>query len=193
MSTKNTSGKSIISYDDGIAVAKIVSAAAKKKGGNVAVCGGLAMHIHGFTRATKDVDVIADMTLGFKEIKTLSFGGVACAIEIESGIIEVDFIIRTDEVKELYEKALVFSRIHKTTGLKVVTPEYLVILKYLAGRGKDQIDLLWMLREDNLVNRNKVKDIVTDQMGKHSYWALRDLENLYLEADLLRARDQRGK
>lgn len=75
--------------------------------------------------------------------------------------------------------------------LRGLTPEYLVILKYLAGRGRDQIDLMWLLREDGLVNRLKVKSIITKQMGKHSYWALRDLDQLFLEADLLKARDQR--
>jgi hypothetical protein len=189
----DTSGKSIINYDDGVKAAKMVAVKAKKASANMAVCGGLALHIYGLTRATKEVDILCDKPLDFKEIKKLSFGGIAYAVKVGNRIIEIDLIIRSDDIRELYESALNTARHDKDTGLRVVTPEYMVILKYLAGRGKDQIDLLWLLREDGLVNRETVNDIIKKYMGKHSFWALRDLENVYLEADLLKARDNRSK
>jgi hypothetical protein len=184
-----TSGKGPIRYEDGLEAAKIVSKAAAEIKAKVAVCGGLALHIYGFTRSTKDVDLLGDKLLSFKEIRKLNFGGVAYEVSVDSGTIEVDLIIRSDEIQELYQQALNDAKIVKSVGIRVVSPEYLVILKYLAGRGKDQIDLMWLLREDDLVDRKKVKGIVSRQMGKHSYWALRDLDQLFLEADLLKARD----
>ena len=65
-----------------------------------------------------------------------------------------------------------------------------VILKYLAGRGIDQIDLMWLLREKGLVDRKETKRLVKELLGRAAYWAIRDLDNLFLEADLLRARDE---
>ena len=185
----DTSGKGPIRYEDGLAAAKIVSKAAAEIKAKVAVCGGLALHIYGFTRSTKDVDLLGDKLLAFREIRKLNFGGVAYEVSVEGGIIEVDLIIRSDEIQELYQQALNDAKVIKSVGVRVVSPEYMVILKYLAGRGKDQIDLMWLLREDDLVDRKKVKAIISKQMGKHSYWALRDLDQLFLEADLLKARD----
>jgi hypothetical protein len=186
----DTSGKGPIRYEDGLAAAKIVSLAAAEAKSKVAICGGLALHIFGFTRSTKDVDLLGEKPLSFKELKKLNFGGIAYEVLVDGTAIEVDLIIRSDEIQELYQQALDTAKVNKTIGLRVVSPEFMVILKYLAGRGKDQIDLMWLLREDSLVDRTKVKAIISKQMGKHSYWALRDLDQLFLEADLLKARDQ---
>ena len=193
MSNNNSSGKDPINYSDGIKAAVYVDSQIKEYKGKAAICGGLALHLYGFTRATKDIDIISDMPLKIKGGKKLNFGGVSYKIKVGDKNIDVDLIIRSDDAKELYQQALNNSKINKNLGVKVVTPEYMVILKYLAGRGKDQIDLLWLLREDGLVNRDKVIDIIKKNMGKHSYWAIRNLENVFLEADLLRARDNRGE
>lgn len=190
---KESSGKSVIKYEDGLKAAKIISDLAKENDCRIALCGGLALHVYGFTRATKDIDLLADKLLPGKQIRKLNFGGAAYGIKVGDVTIEVDVIIRNDEIKEIYELALNDAKVIKDIGIRVITPEYLVLLKYLAGRGKDQIDLMWMLRENDLVDRAKIVKIIKKQMGKHSYWALRDLEQLFLEADLLRARDERGE
>lgn len=43
-------------------------------------------------------------------------------------------------------------------GIRIVSPEWLVILKHLSGRPKDQLDLIWLLQESDLVNREQVKE-----------------------------------
>ena len=68
-------------------------------------------------------------------------------------------------------------------GFPVITPEWMVILKYLAGRGKDEIDMMWLLQEPDLVDRNRVLRIVEDLMGDMAFWAKRDLESVFAEAD----------
>jgi hypothetical protein len=192
MSNKNAANKKPpIQFEDGLIAARIVHDAAKREGKKVALCGGLALHFYGFTRATRDIDLIGQAKLHFKELRKLNFGGVAYGIDVHGTTMEVDLILRSDDVKELYDLALENSKFNPKIGLHVITPEYLVILKYLSGRGKDQIDLMWLLREEKLVNRKKVKSIITKQMGKHSYWAIRDLDQLFLEADLLKARDEK--
>jgi hypothetical protein len=195
MSNKSnySSEKAVIDFNDGLKAALEIARIAKEIDSRVALCGGLAMHVYGFSRATKDIDLIGDKKLPLKEIRTLSFGGVAYSVEVGGKNIEVDIIIRDDDVKKLYDQALSSSKINKSIGLRVISPEFMVILKYLAGRGKDHIDLMWILREENLVNRELVKTIVKKEMGRHSYWAMRDLDQLFLEADLLSARDRIGK
>jgi hypothetical protein len=69
----------------------------------------------------------------------------------------------------------------------------MVILKYLAGRGKDQIDLMWLLREEGLVDRAQVEQHIKSLFGQYAFWPLADMENLFLEADVMKARDQNGE
>ena len=85
----------------------------------------------------------------------LSFGGERYEIEIGGEKIDVDWIIRRDGYKEFYQMALAEAII--VEGLKILTPEWLVILKYIAGRAKDEIDMLWLLQQDNLVKRRLVR------------------------------------
>jgi len=39
-------------------------------------------------------------------------------------------------------------------------------LKYIAGRGKDRLDLLWLLQQKDLVNRRKVKNNLVKPLGE---------------------------
>jgi len=80
--------------------------------------------------------------------------------------------------------------IENNEGIRIITAEWLVILEYIAGRGIDQIDLMWLLREEGLVDRMETKRLVKKLLGPAAYWAIRDLDNLFLEVDLLRARDE---
>jgi hypothetical protein len=66
----------------------------------------------------------------------------------------------------------------------------MVIIKYLAARGKDQIDLMWLLREEGLVDRDFIVEHLRQLYGKGAYWPIRDMQQLFLEADLLKARDE---
>ena len=153
-----------------------------------ALCGGLAMQLYGFTRATKDVDFIGESSLNLPVVRHLSFGG---EVYQKSGI-PIDWIIRSDEAENLYALALKASRNSRWAGgvIPIITPEWMVILKKLAGRGKDEMDVLWLLRQPKLVNRSALLKSLKAAFGKHAYWPIKDMEALFLEADLMKAKDE---
>lgn len=137
-----------------------------------ALIGGLAMHLYGSDRLTKDVDIIAGHLLKIPAEKILGHlkqGGVRYEIETSSNKVSVDWIIRRDEAKKYYEAALkaavLFERI------PIISPEWLVILKYIAGRFKDQEDAIFLLSRKNLVDRSKIKDLIVKIAGREG-WVL---------------------
>ncbi|HXU34872.1 MAG TPA: DUF2442 domain-containing protein [Blastocatellia bacterium] len=186
----NSSSRPSISTEEGLDIANKMVRTADENSVNCALCGGLAMHIYGFTRATVDVDFIATARLPLQAARELEMGGDAYNIRSdEQKEIEVDWIVRDDDKKEVYEAALA-GAVSTEKGLPIITPEWMVILKYLAGRGKDQIDLMWLLREKGLVDRELVKQHISNLFGRYAFWPLADMDNLFLEADLMKARDQ---
>jgi hypothetical protein len=202
MATKRTKRKIIrnpslgagaISTEQGLAAATEVLRLAFEQDVDCALCGGLAMQIYGFTRATKDVDFVASELLTLPPKRRLNFGGEAYIVKVGRKDIEVDWIVRADDQQEVYESALQDSVVIEPEGLPILTPEWMVIIKHLAGRGKDQLDLLWLLRQPGLVNRKLVERHVKKLLGRFAYWVLKDLQSLYLEADLMRARDELGE
>jgi hypothetical protein len=179
-----------ISTEEGLAAAKVMVKQARKLKVACALCGGLAMHLYGFTRATVDVDFVAARSLPLPVNKRLRMGGETYQVQSQGRKkVDIDWIVRADDKKEIYEAALA-DAIVSEEGLPIITPEWMVILKYLAGRGKDQIDLLWLLREEGLVDRGQVKQHLKDLFGRFAYWPLADMDSLFLEADLTKARDQ---
>jgi Protein of unknown function (DUF2442) len=182
-----------ISTADGLEVAGKVVKIAQENKIECALCGGLAMHVYGFARATANVNFIAATRLPLPSARELEMGGEAYTVESgEEKEIEVDWIMRADDKKELYEAALAGAT-STEDGLPIITTEWMVILKYLAGRGKDQIDLLWLLREEGLVDREMVKQHINSLFGRYAFWPLADMDNLFLEADVMKARDQNGE
>jgi hypothetical protein len=189
---KSSSAKQSISTEEGLDIASKVVSRAEENNVKCALCGGLAMHVYGFTRATVDVDFIAAARLPLPATKELEMGGEAYTVQTGGEKeIEVDWIVRADDKKEVYEAALAGAT-STEDGLPIITPEWMVILKYLAGRGKDQIDLLWLLREERLVDRELVKQHISSLFGRYAFWPLADVDNLFLEADVMKARDQNG-
>ena len=184
--------KQSISTEEGLAAAEEVFKQARLSKVDCALCGGLAMHVFGFTRATVDVDFVAASTLPLSPIKKLQIGGESYQLAVGGKKVTVDWIVRDDERKDVYQAALKDAD-STEVGLPIITPEWMVILKYLAGRGKDQIDLLWLLREEGLVDRERTRQHIRDLFGRFAYWPLADLESIFLEADLMRARDENGK
>lgn len=55
--------------------------------------------------------------------------------------------------------------------MPVLTPEWLVILKFIAGRFKDQDDAVFLLSAKGLVDRNSVKDKIVKHLGRAA-WGL---------------------
>jgi hypothetical protein len=180
--------KQSISTAEGLEVARIAARAARTQGIACALAGGLAMHLYGFTRATTDVDMIADAPLGWQAKDTLSIGGEIYTAMAGAREIELDWIVRNDFFRDFYEAAL-RDAIQTEEGLNVVSPEWMVILKYVSGRGKDQIDLLWLLQQPGLVDREMVRRLMNVVMGeKAAALPLRELEKLFLQAELAQER-----
>jgi hypothetical protein len=179
-----------ISTDVGLEAAAKIIAFAKELNVDWALAGGLAMHFYGFTRATKDVDFVAQSLLNLKPVNNLSFGGVTYQVDVGDKTIGVDWIVRDDLFREFYDNAL-RDAIEIENGMRYITPEWLVILKYIAGRSKDQIDLLWLLQQPNLVDREIVLDQMTEVLGeKGAALPIRELERLFAQADLSKLNDE---
>ncbi len=147
--------KQTVSTETGLLVADKLKTIAEKENVDFAIAGGLAMHLYGFERATTDVDFVANRRISLEVKRYLSFGGERYEIEIDGRIIDVDWIIRRDNYVEFYRQALVEAA--EINEWKILTPEWLVILKYIAGRPKDEIDMLWLLQQENLVKRPLIK------------------------------------
>jgi hypothetical protein len=148
-----------------------------------AICGGLALHLYGFVRATQDVDLIASALLDVTPEKALSFGGVSFSVEAAGRRVTVDWIVRDDFFREFYETALAEAQ-ELGEGLNIITPEWLATLKYIAGRGKDQIDLLWLLQQPGLVDRAQVLAHFERIMGPlGAIFPQRELQRLFAQAD----------
>ena len=176
--------KQSISTAEGLEVARTAARAAQAQGVACALVGGLAMHLYGFTRATTDVDMIATAPLGWQVKDTLSFGGETYAASAGQREIDLDWIVRNDFFRDFYEAAL-NDAIETEEEFHVVSPEWMVILKYVSGRGKDQIDLLWLLQQPGLVDRDVVRRLMNAVMGeKAAALPLRELEKLFLQAEL---------
>lgn len=138
-----------------------------KVGGRIALIGGAALNFYGSDRFTKDVDFIANNTIpaddadDLRRISGLSFGGSRYMAPDQ---VPVDVIVRDDHGAALYEEALDCAE-PTDEGFLIVTPEYLAAMKYEAMRGKDEIDLLWMLAQKGLVNAKKAEAIIREHCG----------------------------
>lgn len=181
-----------ISTELGLQAAQVVIEQAQAAGVACALAGGIAMHLYGFTRATQDVDMLAARLLDLPAQRRLTFGGVTYEVKLPQRTVEVDWIVRDDEQQDVYEAALADARVTRG-GLPLISPEWMVLLKKLADRGKDHLDLLWLLRADGLVDRALVAELARKVFGKYVYLLLQDLGAVYLEADLLKAKDERDE
>lgn len=190
---KSAIAKRDVTTEEGLKAAAIISEQAEKEGVECALAGGIAMRIFGYLRATEDVDMIASGALDLPSENTLPFGGQSYEVQVGERKITVDLIVRNDFFRDFYEAALRGAQT-LPNGWRIITPEWMVILKYLAGRSKDILDLLWLLKEPGLVDRKKVSQSLEQVMGKTgAEVALRGLENFYVQAEVMRAGDENGE
>ncbi len=159
---------------------KAVAEIAEENGVNWALVGGLAMALYGSDRTTKDIDIIADKLLPLENQGLLRQGGERYLIKTNKKAVAVDWIIRKDEFKKLFQVAL--DEAVKVGDVPILTPEWLVILKFIAGRFKDQEDAVFLLSRNGLVNRNTIKENIIETAGaiawglaKHGYQHWYDL------------------
>lgn len=146
-----------------LATAQAVAEKAKGSGVRAAVVGGYAMQVYGSDRLTTGVDFAAD--------GKLSVGRTS---------VEVKWIIRTDDYRALYAEVVERSKLTRL-AFRVVLPEYLAAMKLAAGRDKDQDDLIWLLRQPNLVDRKAAREIVHRLVG--GQFAAESFDAVAREAD----------
>ncbi|MBP9663369.1 MAG: hypothetical protein KBD94_02015 [Pyrinomonadaceae bacterium] len=146
-----------------------VSEIAAANGVDWALVGGIAVALYGGDRNTKDIDVIANKLLPLDSEGKLRQGGERYSIKAAKRDVYVDWILRNDAFKKLFEIAL--SEAVKINGVPVVTPEWLVILKFIAGRFKDQEDAVFLLSQKGLVDRKSIKEKIIKHVGREA-WGL---------------------
>lgn len=147
--------------------------------------GGSALHYFGSPRLTADVDFAAtDYLPGLTRGSPLSFGGEKL---VSSGGVPVDWVVRDDDYRDLYEAAVHDPLSSKDLApVSVARPEYLLVMKMVADRGKDQADVEWLLVHE-LVDVAHTRRIVRRHLGAY---ALRDLESLEREAEWKKEKDR---
>lgn len=130
-----------------------------------ALCGGMAMGVHGFMRMTMDIDfmILPQSVNGVLEIarslgytirgKDLSFKNGAVEIrriskvDSEGGdILPLDFLLVTDATQRMWESRIIAD--WEGGRLSVVTRDALVELKRLRGSAQDIADIERLLGED---------------------------------------------
>jgi hypothetical protein len=158
----------MIATDTGIEAAQQVGRLAEQEEIAWALAGGLAMHLYGSPRLTKDVDIIASQNLSLTPEHQLSFGGSNYTLQVGRYAVPIDWIVRNDGYQKFYRAALQ-DAIRLPNGLRIVTPEWLVILKFNAGRQKDLDDIVFLLREKTLVARPIIKQKVIATAGEDAW------------------------
>jgi hypothetical protein len=160
-----------ISTDIGVEAVQEVGKLADKEEIKWAVAGGLAMHFYGSPRLTKDVDIIASKNLSLIAQHQLTFGGSSYTLQVSKYTVQVDWIVRNDGYEKYYKAALK-EAIELPNGLRVVMPEWLVILKLNAGRQKDFDDIVFLLKQQKLVDRPTVKQKVIETTNEDVWLAM---------------------
>lgn len=154
----------MIATDAGVRAVKKYAALAKKHNINFALVGGIAMHFYNGPRLTKDVDVIASAILPIEAERKLGFGGDRYRVSVGRINVPLDWIVRNDEARTFYKMALEEAYL-LPNGLSIVTAEWMVVLKYLAGRFKDQQDAIFLLKQKGLVDRKLIRRKIKEILG----------------------------
>lgn len=129
----------------------------QKNGIEYAVCGGLAMAIHGFARATMDIDLLilaenldkaylVAAKRGF-DIKGLDMSFKERAVEIrrvskiddDGEVLSLDLLLVTPKVEDVWETR---EQVQLSENLlSIVSKDGLIKMKTLAGRPQDLADI----------------------------------------------------
>ncbi len=129
----------------------------ERNGIEYAVCGGLALTIHGFPRATFDIDVLiraeslenayqVAAKQGY-DIKGLDMSFKERAVEIrrvskiddDGEVLSLDLLLVTPQVEDVWESREQIDL--QNRGFWIVSQAGLIRMKELAGRAKDLIDI----------------------------------------------------
>lgn len=103
---KNLENSPIIDTETGMTALKEIAKVAEKERVEWALAGGIALHLYGSPRLTKDVDVISDDFLSLEGKHRLSFGGISYEVKVGKKIVTVDWMVRSDDYAKYYRTAL---------------------------------------------------------------------------------------
>lgn len=125
---------------------RAAAAELRRMGVRHALVGGLAVGAHGWPRATRDVDFLVDETA----FERRPGGLLVLKVPFEAGGVPVDSLAPRDD-----EPFLADARDHAeaTDGLPVIGIEALVYMKLRAGRMRDQVDVVELLKAGAPVDR----------------------------------------
>lgn len=167
---KNLENSPMIDTETGISAVKKLAKIAAKENVEWALAGGIAMHLYGSDRLTKDVDVIALKRLNLNAVNPIGFGGEAYSVKVGKKEIHVDWIVREDSYRQYYVQALKDAAELKN-GLRIITADWLAILKYIAGRNKDSEDIIYLLRKGYAVPK-RIEENVIKTKGDDVWFAM---------------------
>lgn len=152
------------SFDKLIDATEEIAEQLVEEGATVAIAGGLALQFYGSPRLTNDVDLLAT-SIGIPNFKeALSFGGKRGRA---SNKVDVDVIVRDDKWARLYRAALQEATPVEDSPIAVVDPEYLLIMKMVARRDKDNTDIMFLLTED-IVDHDVCRDLIVKFLGEYA-------------------------
>lgn len=135
-----------------------------RRGIEYAVCGGLSMAIHGYPRATMDIDLLiraeslemvyqVGKDLGF-DIRGLDISFKERAVEIRrvskiigEDVLSLDLLLVTPSVEDVWASRETFD--FEGGKLSVVSREGLIKMKTLAGRLQDLADIERIQNEED--------------------------------------------
>lgn len=130
-----------------------------------AVCGGLALAIHGFVRATLDIDILIEaesLEKAYKigaekgfDIRGLDISFKERAVEIrrvskiddDGEVLSLDLLLVTPHVQDVWETREKIDFLG--SQLSVVSQKGLIKMKTLAGRPQDLADIWRLENEEN--------------------------------------------
>jgi hypothetical protein len=143
-----------------------VAAALARAGIRHAVCGGVAVTIHGATRSTKDIDILiapADVERALEAVRPLGYKFAALPLVFDEGTARERHVQRVSKIEDrehlvldfLLEKAAFAGLLANPVEvdlpggrLWVVPRDVLVEMKRMAGRHQDLADLEKLERGD---------------------------------------------
>jgi len=151
---------------------------------DIALIGGVALQLYGSDRLTKDVDFVADVPFnGLTDVVEIKIGGYQG--KTPSGI-PVDVLIG-GKYAELREASLRSAISEPELGVAVVRLPYIMALKLVAGRAKDEEDIRTMLRLD-VVDVEDTLAVIKRYVGEY---AADDFRSVVEEAEWKRDRDRK--
>jgi hypothetical protein len=136
---------------------KSVIARLDEKGVPYALCGGLAMAVHGFPRATVDIDIVVlagDLVRVEAAVRPLGFDIPAAPMTFRGGAVEIrrvskvhtsgqvlslNTLLVTPAIQEAWESRQAMT--WEFGKITVVSAEGLIALKSLRGSGRDRDDI----------------------------------------------------